>query len=105
MDSIAKLMLSFLLSKGLAPLCLSVQHPGNVDVDADADVEELSSRTRMKLRLMPPIRAVLQLATLGAVLRETARLPPAATVIPPATTSTPAVMTSPQLAATVRTQW
>ena len=48
---------------------------------------------------------MLQLVTLGAVLRETARLPQAATVMSPATTSTPAVMTSPLMAATVRTHW
>ena len=53
--------------------------------------------------MLPPLRAVLQLASVGAVLRETARLPQAATVMSPATTSTPAVMTSSRLAATVRT--
>jgi len=47
---------------------------------------------------------VKQLATVGAVLRETARLPQAAIVMSPAIISTPAVMTSLQLAATVRTQ-
>ena len=47
-------------------------------------------------------KVVLPLATRGAVLSETARLPQAATVMSPATTSTPAVMTSLQLAATVR---
>jgi len=33
------------------------------------------------LKVVPPIRAVKQLATVGAVLRETARLPQAATVM------------------------
>ena len=55
--------------------------------------------------MLPPIRAVLQLATVGAVLRETARLPQAAAVMSPAITSAPAVMTSSRLAATVRTHW
>ena len=64
--------------------------------------EGLSRLTRMKYRLVPPIRAVLQLVSMGAVLRETARLPQAATVTSPATTSAPAVMTSQKLAATVR---
>ena len=49
----------------------------------------------------PPIRAVLHLVKVGAVLRKTARLPQAATVISPATTSGPAVVT---MAATVRIQ-
>jgi len=53
---------------------------------------------------VPPIRAVLPLATRGAVLRETARLPQAATVMSPATTSAHAVMTLQQVAAAVRTQ-
>ena len=64
--------------------------------------------TRLKFRVVPsavpPIRVVLPLATRGAVLRETARLPQAATVMSPATTSAHAVMTSLQLAATVREQ-
>ena len=37
--------------------------------------------TRPKLRVVPPTRAVKQLATVGAVLRETARLSQAATVM------------------------
>ena len=61
--------------------------------------------TRLKFRVVPPavppIRVVLPLATRGAVLRETARLPQAATVTSPATTSTPAVMISLKLTATV----
>jgi len=83
---------------------LPLQHQGNVDVDVDVDVgmEGVSRLTWMKSRLVPPIRAVLQLVSMGAVLRETAKLPQAATVTSPATTSAPAVMTSQKLAATVR---
>ena len=54
--------------------------------------------------MLPPLWAVVQLVTVGAVLRETARLPQAATVMSPATTSAPAVMTSLLMAATVRIQ-
>ena len=59
----------------------------------------------MKLRSVPPIRAVLQLVTVGAVLRVTARLSRAVTVMSPATTSAPAVMTSLLMAATVRAHY
>jgi len=84
-------------------LCLPLQPHGNGDVGVGVDMQEgLSRLTRMKYRLVPPIRAVLQLVSMGAVLRETARLPQAATVTSPATTSAPAVMTSQKLAATVR---
>jgi len=46
-------------------------------------------------------RDVLLLATVAAVLRESAKLPQAAIVMPPVTISKTAVMTSQQLAATV----
>ena len=107
------LMSPFLL-KGADVLCLSLQHMHprigdvyvdvdvNVGVDVNVDVEELPRLTRIKLRLLASTRAVLQLVTVGAVLRETARLPQAATVMSPATTSGPAVVTSQMLAATVR---
>ena len=84
-------------------ICLSLQHPRDVEVEGGEGGTKLSRLIRPKLRVVPPTRAVLPLATVGAVLRETARLPQAATVMSPATTSTPAVMTSLQLAATVRT--
>ena len=64
----------------------------------------LSLQYPTKPSLVRSTRAVLPLATVGAVLRETARLPQAATVMSPATTSAPAVMTLQQVAATVRTQ-
>jgi len=64
----------------------------------------LSLQYPTKPSLVPSTRAVLPPATRGAVLRETARLPQAATVMSPATTSATAVMISLQLAATVRTQ-
>ena len=53
---------------------------------------------------LPPTRAALQLATVGAVLTKTAKLPPAATAMSYATSSTTAAMTSHQLAAIVRAQ-
>ena len=97
------LMSPFLL-KGADVLCLSLQHmhPRDVDVNVGVNVGELPRLTRINLRLLASTRAVLQLVTVGAVLRETAKLPQAATVMSPATTSGPAVMTSQKLAATVR---
>ena len=86
------------LNVTLLTLFVCFQHPGG-----GTELSRLSrSRLRLKLRSVPPIRAVLQLATVGAVLRVTARLSRAVTVMSPATTSAPAVMTSPRLAATVR---
>ena len=45
------------------------------------EVEGGTVISRPKLRVVPPIRAVKQLATVGAALRETASLPQAATVM------------------------
>ena len=94
----------FLLSKGVdLKYCvrMPLQHHKNRDMDVDME-GKLSRLTRMKSRLVSSIRAVLQLVSVGVVLRETARLPQVATVISPATTSALAVMTSQMLAATVR---
>lgn len=100
---IAILML-FLLSKVIdLKYCvhLPLQHHRNRDMDVDVE-GKLSRLTRMKSRLVSSIRAVLQLVSVGAALRETARLPQVATVISTATTSSLAVMTSKKLAASVR---
>ena len=66
-------------------ICLSLQHPQEVEVESgeveSGEVEGGTVISRPKLRVVPPIRAVKQLATVGAALRETASLPQAATVM------------------------
>jgi len=64
-------------------ICHSLQHPQEVEVEVEGGEggTELTRLRKPKLRVVPPIRAVLHLATRGAVLRETARLPQAATVM------------------------
>jgi len=52
-----------------------------VEVEGGEGGTELTRLSYPKLKVVPPIRAVKQLATVGAVLRETARLPQAATVM------------------------